>query len=124
MHFFKLYSLRSCVLSIMGSVVMNLLSGDNLEPKSKDLRDQCLEHLEDHIHDIHALIRSKVSGRTLFLLFHTSCLQWQIQRKNFVSWVNSFYECRRRKLSVNGNKSKIMKFTRWEVNRKVMKWDG
>lgn len=56
----EVYSLRSCVLSIMGSVVLNLLKGDNLDPKSKDLRDQCLEHLEDHIHDVHALMRSKV----------------------------------------------------------------
>lgn len=47
----------------MGSVVLNILSSDNLDPKSKDLRDQCLEHLEDHIHDIHAFVRCKVSKR-------------------------------------------------------------
>ncbi|MPC33169.1 Condensin complex subunit 1 [Portunus trituberculatus] len=56
----EVYSLRNCVLSILGSVVLNLLKGDNLDTKSKDLRDQCLEHLEDHIHDVHAFIRSKV----------------------------------------------------------------
>ncbi|XP_068224486.1 condensin complex subunit 1 [Palaemon carinicauda] len=54
------YVMRNCVLSILGSVVLKVLSGDDLEDKNKDLRDQCLDHLEEHIHDIHAFVRSKV----------------------------------------------------------------
>ncbi|ROT63466.1 hypothetical protein C7M84_018678 [Penaeus vannamei] len=52
--------MRNCVLSILGSIVLKVLSGEELDPKSRDLRDQCLDHLEDHIHDIHAFVRSKV----------------------------------------------------------------
>ncbi|XP_064081670.1 condensin complex subunit 1-like [Macrobrachium nipponense] len=54
------YVMRNCVLSILGAIVLKVLSGDDLEDKNKDLRDQCLDHLEDHIHDIHAFVRSKV----------------------------------------------------------------
>ncbi|XP_047488430.1 condensin complex subunit 1-like isoform X2 [Penaeus chinensis] len=52
--------MRNCVLSILGSIVLRVLSSEQLDPKSRDLRDQCLDHLEDHIHDIHAFVRSKV----------------------------------------------------------------
>nr|XP_053639720.1 condensin complex subunit 1-like [Cherax quadricarinatus] len=54
------YTMRNCVLSILGSLVLKVLSGEDLDNKSKDLRDQCLDHLEDHIHDIHAFVRSRV----------------------------------------------------------------
>nr|XP_045604996.1 condensin complex subunit 1-like [Procambarus clarkii] len=53
-------SMRNCVLSILGSLVLKVLSGEDLDFKSKELRDQCLDHLEDHIHDVHAFVRSKV----------------------------------------------------------------
>ncbi|XP_042876759.1 condensin complex subunit 1-like [Penaeus japonicus] len=52
--------MRNCVLSILGSIVLKVLSSEQLDPKSRDLRDQCLDHLEDHIHDVHAFVRSKV----------------------------------------------------------------
>ena len=52
--------MRNCVLSILGSIVLKVLSRDDLEEKNRDLRDQCLDHLEDHLHDVHAFVRSKV----------------------------------------------------------------
>ncbi|KAK7066921.1 Ncapd2p [Halocaridina rubra] len=54
------YVMRNCVLSVLGALVLKVLSGEDLEEKTKDLRDQCLDHLEDHIHDVHAFVRSKV----------------------------------------------------------------
>lgn len=53
--------MRNCVLSVLGSVILKVLSGEELDSKNKELRDQCLDHLEDHIHDVHAFVRSKVS---------------------------------------------------------------
>ncbi|KAK4295273.1 hypothetical protein Pmani_032152 [Petrolisthes manimaculis] len=53
------YFMRTCVLSTLGSVILKVLNGDNLEEKSKELRDQCLDHLEDHIHDVQAFVRSR-----------------------------------------------------------------
>lgn len=53
--------MRNCVLSILASVVLKVLVGENLDNKSRDLRDQCLDHLEDHLHDTNAFVRSKVS---------------------------------------------------------------
>ena len=58
--------MRNCVLSIMSSIVHKVLSGEELDPKSRNLRDQCLDHLEDHIHDVHAFVRSKV--RSFFII--------------------------------------------------------
>lgn len=52
--------MRTCVLSVLGSVVLKVLNGDSLEEKSKELRDQCLDHLEDHIHDVQAFVRGRV----------------------------------------------------------------
>ncbi|XP_076036312.1 CAP-D2 condensin subunit [Oratosquilla oratoria] len=54
------YTMRNCVLSVLGSIVANVLSSENLDDKSKALRDQCLDLLEDHILDVHAFVRSKV----------------------------------------------------------------
>ncbi|XP_042208169.1 condensin complex subunit 1-like [Homarus americanus] len=53
-------TMRSCVLSILGSVVLKALSIVDLDDKNKGLRDQCLDHLEDHIHDVNAFVRTKV----------------------------------------------------------------
>lgn len=53
------YTMRNCVLSVFGEVVMKVLSSDDLSDKSKELRDQILDKLEEHIHDVTAFVRSK-----------------------------------------------------------------
>ncbi|CAL4065931.1 unnamed protein product, partial [Meganyctiphanes norvegica] len=58
----EFYGLRNCVLAILGSIVLRVLNGEQLDQKNKDLRDQCLDLLEEHLHDIHAFVRSKVLG--------------------------------------------------------------
>ncbi|KAI0222052.1 Condensin complex subunit 1 [Lamellibrachia satsuma] len=53
------YTMRNCVLSIMGEMVVHLLSQDIVGEKEKATRDQFLDRLEDHIHDVNAFVRSK-----------------------------------------------------------------
>ncbi|KAL4220856.1 meiotic chromosome condensation [Mactra antiquata] len=53
------YSMRNGVLGAMGEILIKILSKENLDDKMKDTRDQFLEKLEDHVHDIHAFVRSK-----------------------------------------------------------------
>ncbi|KAJ9587397.1 hypothetical protein L9F63_019072, partial [Diploptera punctata] len=54
------YAMRMCVLGIMGEIVLRLLSLDDLDDNSRDMRDQFLDHLEDHLHDVNAFVRVKV----------------------------------------------------------------
>jgi len=52
--------MRMCVLGIMGEIVLRMLSVENLEESPRDMRDQFLDHLEDHLHDVNAFVRVKV----------------------------------------------------------------
>ncbi|XP_064610959.1 condensin complex subunit 1-like [Liolophura sinensis] len=54
------YSMRNGVLGAMGEILIKVLSKDDLDNKQKLTRDQILDKLEDHIHDVHAFVRSKV----------------------------------------------------------------
>jgi hypothetical protein len=45
----------------MGEIVLRMLSVENLDESSRDMRDQFLDHLEDHLHDVNAFVRVKVS---------------------------------------------------------------
>ncbi|KAJ4439539.1 hypothetical protein ANN_07663 [Periplaneta americana] len=53
-------AMRMCVLGIMGEIVLRMLSVENLDEKSRDMRDQFLDNLEDHLHDVNAFVRVKV----------------------------------------------------------------
>ncbi|XP_060583069.1 condensin complex subunit 1-like isoform X2 [Ruditapes philippinarum] len=67
------HAMRNGVLAAMGEILMKVLSKDDLDEKMKDTRDQFLEKLEDHIHDIHAYVRSKVLQIWL-LVVNAKCL--------------------------------------------------
>jgi len=54
------YSMRKCVLGVLGEIVAKVLSGEDLDESGKDDRDSFLDCLEDHVHDIHAHVRSHV----------------------------------------------------------------
>ncbi|XP_031830938.1 CAP-D2 condensin subunit isoform X2 [Nomia melanderi] len=54
------YSMRNCTISVLGAVVQKALTGDDLTQEQKNLRDECLNNLEDHILDNNAYVRSKV----------------------------------------------------------------
>lgn len=54
------YGMRNCVLGIMSEILLHAFGRQELDDKSKTLRDQFFDYLEDHIHDINAFVRSRV----------------------------------------------------------------
>lgn len=60
------YQLRICILQLMSEIVLSELTREDLTQEQKEIRDEYLEHIFDHIHDVNAHVRSK----TLFLWTH------------------------------------------------------
>ncbi|KAM9326257.1 condensin complex subunit 1 [Gastrophryne carolinensis] len=54
------YMMRNAVLTVMGEVVVRVLSGDQLGDAEKSTRDNFLDTLQEHIHDVHTFVRSCV----------------------------------------------------------------
>lgn len=54
------YTMRNCIINILGVVIEKLLTGDELTTEQKKQRDECLNTLQDHILDNHAYVRSRV----------------------------------------------------------------
>jgi condensin complex subunit 1 len=54
------YMLRKSILNVFMEIVLKLFSSENLEEAAKETRDQYLDCLEDHLHDVHAHVRSSV----------------------------------------------------------------
>nr|XP_054768299.1 condensin complex subunit 1-like [Lytechinus pictus] len=53
------YTMRNGVLGVIGEIVIKVLSKEQLDSKAKTARDQLLDKLEDHIHDVNAFSRSR-----------------------------------------------------------------
>ncbi|KYN03812.1 Condensin complex subunit 1 [Cyphomyrmex costatus] len=56
----EFYTMRNCVIGILGAVVQKALTGEDLTGEQKDQRDECLDNLEEHMLDCNAYVRSKV----------------------------------------------------------------
>ncbi|XP_011866970.1 PREDICTED: condensin complex subunit 1 [Vollenhovia emeryi] len=56
----EFYTMRNCVIGILGAVVQKALTGEDLTDEQKELRDDCLDSLEEHMLDCNAYVRSKV----------------------------------------------------------------
>lgn len=54
------YSMRICVVGVLGEIVLNVLTKENLDENLKKMRDEYLDCLEEHIHDVNAFVRTKV----------------------------------------------------------------
>ncbi|XP_055250180.1 condensin complex subunit 1 isoform X1 [Moschus berezovskii] len=54
------YMMRNAVLAAMAEMVLQVLSGDQLEAESRDTRDQFLDTLQAHCHDVNSFVRSRV----------------------------------------------------------------
>ncbi|KAM4636335.1 condensin complex subunit 1 [Discoglossus pictus] len=52
------YMMRNAILTVMGEMVVRVLSGDQLEDSERKTRDHFLDTLQEHIHDVHAYVRS------------------------------------------------------------------
>ncbi|CAI9612259.1 unnamed protein product, partial [Staurois parvus] len=54
------YTMRNAVLTVMGEMVVRVLSGDHLDDTEKNTRDNFLDTLQEHIHDVNTFVRSCV----------------------------------------------------------------
>ena len=54
------YMLRKSILFVLAEIVGRIYSAESLDDANKEARDQYLECLQDHIHDVHAHVRSGV----------------------------------------------------------------
>ncbi|KAJ8005172.1 hypothetical protein DPEC_G00143880 [Dallia pectoralis] len=53
-------SLRVAVCEVLGEVLVRVLSGDGLDESGRADRDRFLDTLQEHIHDIHSHVRTRV----------------------------------------------------------------
>lgn len=54
------YMMRNAVLAAMAEMVLQVLNGDQLEEAARDTRDQFLDTLQAHGHDVNSFVRSRV----------------------------------------------------------------
>lgn len=54
------YVMRNAVLAAMAEMVLQVLNGDQLEEAARDTRDQFLDTLQAHGHDVSSFVRSRV----------------------------------------------------------------
>uniref|UniRef100_A0A6I8PSK6 Condensin complex subunit 1 n=1 Tax=Ornithorhynchus anatinus TaxID=9258 RepID=A0A6I8PSK6_ORNAN len=54
------YLMRNAVLAAMAELLLQLLNGDQLDQRARDTRDQFLDTLQIHGHDVHSFVRSRV----------------------------------------------------------------
>lgn len=69
--------MRNCVLGVLGEVVHGSLSKEHLSEEQKETRDIFLEHLEEHLIDTNATVRSKVLREIVKYLFSLQ-LSWSM----------------------------------------------
>ncbi|XP_012269629.2 condensin complex subunit 1 isoform X1 [Athalia rosae] len=53
------YLMRNCVLGILGTIVKDILTSENLSNEQRMKRDECLDNLMEHILDSNAFVRAK-----------------------------------------------------------------
>ena len=51
--------MRIAVLSVLGEIIAQVLTGPDIDGDSRSLRDTLLDKLQEHIHDVNAFTRSK-----------------------------------------------------------------
>ncbi|XP_053548828.1 condensin complex subunit 1 [Bombina bombina] len=54
------YMMRNAVLTVIGEMVVRVLSGDQLQETEKRARDNFLDSLQEHVHDVNTYVRSCV----------------------------------------------------------------
>ncbi|KAH6934357.1 hypothetical protein HPB50_023376 [Hyalomma asiaticum] len=103
----KNYTMRIGVLTAFFKIVLDVLSKEGLDNKEKELRDALLDHLEEHILDENAFVRSKVlqlwqemcskkcipldrQQTLLELISNRLCDKSSVVRKHAVGFVSSY----------------------------------
>ncbi|KAF7997890.1 hypothetical protein HCN44_009288 [Aphidius gifuensis] len=77
------YSLRNCAISVFGIVIKGALTSDRLTDEEKKMRDDCFDHLEQHMLDNNAYVRSKV-----FQVFTKLCCEGALPIARFGNLAN------------------------------------
>ncbi|RLV99038.1 hypothetical protein DV515_00010182 [Chloebia gouldiae] len=54
------YTMRNAILAAMAEVLVQVLSGDQLEEAARGTRDKFLDMLQAHVCDVHSFVRSRV----------------------------------------------------------------
>lgn len=54
------YMMRNAVLAAMAEMILQVLNGDQLEESARETRDQFLDILQAHGHDVNSFVRSRV----------------------------------------------------------------
>uniref|UniRef100_A0A8C5N0N7 Condensin complex subunit 1 n=1 Tax=Leptobrachium leishanense TaxID=445787 RepID=A0A8C5N0N7_9ANUR len=54
------YVMRNAMLTVMGEMVIRVLSGDQLDETERSTRDEFLDTLHEHLHDVNSFVRSCV----------------------------------------------------------------
>ena len=54
------YMMRNAVLAAIAEMVLQVLNGDQLEESARETRDQFLDNLQAHGHDVNSFVRSRV----------------------------------------------------------------
>ncbi|XP_076796698.1 condensin complex subunit 1 isoform X2 [Arvicanthis niloticus] len=54
------YMMRNAVLAAMAEIVLQVLNGDQLEESARETRDQFLDSLQAHVHDVNCFVRNRV----------------------------------------------------------------
>jgi len=52
--------MRNCVLEVMGDIVVQSLTGENMDDSKKETRDLYLDQIMEHMLDVNAYVRAKV----------------------------------------------------------------
>jgi hypothetical protein len=53
--------MRNCTLTIVTELLINVYKREDLSDEAKEQRDEYLNVLLDHMHDVHTFVRTKVS---------------------------------------------------------------
>lgn len=88
------YQLRICILQLMSEIVMSELTGEELSQDEKDTRDEYLDHIFAHIHDVNAHVRAKALA-----------IWWQMKNDNAVPliWLTPVVKCASGRLEDKSN---------------------
>lgn len=63
---FQSYTLRICVLGMMCEVLITTLKGEGLSDKERTQRDEYLDDLYDHMHDLSVYVRHRVRKTMIY----------------------------------------------------------
>lgn len=57
--------MRICVLSVLKELIIHVLNNDELDELQRKTRDDYINIMQDHLFDVNAFVRSKVSTQNI-----------------------------------------------------------